>query len=203
MRYRMDRLGVEGSGAFEFYRSRLASGRVFGDYEVQLVHSIIEKNLPMEEIHEIGCGWGQLVFLLGWTGFKATGFELDERRFRGACWLNDVLAQVDEERTARVRIRNEFFPPLDRPDPARTAVIATNVVIGNPALVEHEMIWGLRRYRYAILDVERFCRQRRAEEQSAFISLVEECGLQNLGPFCDAGTDGRYYLFGFDAGPMG
>jgi hypothetical protein len=151
----------------------------------------------MEEIHEIGCGWGQLAFLLAWSGLNVTGFEADERRFRSACWLSNVLAQVDEERAARVRIRNEFFPPLDRPDPAHTAVIATNVVIGNPTLFEHEMIWGLRRYRYAIVDVERFCRQRLAEEQAAFISLVEECGLRNLGPFCDAGSAGRYYLFGF------
>jgi hypothetical protein len=197
MRYRMDQLGVDGSGAFEFYRSRLAKGQAFADYEVQLVHSIIEKNLAMEEIHEIGCGWGQLMFLLAWRGFKVTGFEADERRFRSACWLSNVMAQVDEERAARVRIRNEFFPPLDRPDAAHTAVIATNVVIGNPTLFEHEMIWGLRRYRYAIVDVEHFCRQRPAEEQSTFISLVEECGLRNLGPFCEAGSTGGYYLFGF------
>ncbi|MGE5268587.1 MAG: hypothetical protein ACM3JG_02820 [Thiohalocapsa sp.] len=195
MRYRAGRLGGDESGAFDFYRARIAAGQVFLDYEVRLLKAIIAQGLPIDEIHEIGCGWGQLVFLLAWNGFKATGFEVDERRFAGALCLHQILAQVDPSRTERARIRNEFFPPLDRPDPARSAVIATNVVIGNPHLFEEEMIWGLRRYRFAIIDVDRFCRQRRPEERPGLIALVEESGLRNLGPFCEAGADGTFYLF--------
>lgn len=199
MRYRVEKLGLEESGAFNFYRSRLESGRVFCDYEIRLVQAVIERMPSPLEVHEIGCGWGQLVFLLAWCGYRTTGFEIDIRRFRGGEFLHRLLCQIDPECGERAVIRNEFFPPLDRPDPARSLAIATNVVVSNPQFVEEQMLWALRRYRYAVLDIDRFCRLRQQEERPAFIAGVERMGLRDRGLFCDAGADGQFHLFEADA----
>lgn len=195
MHYRVALLGVEGSGAYEFYRTRLASGRVFGDYELRLVDAIIARQLPVDEVHEIGCGWGQLVLLLAWRGYRATGFEIDRSRFAGALCLHEVLGRIDETRASRAMLRHEFFPPLDRADPERSLVIATNIVTENPRFVEDQILWGLRRYRYALIDVDRFCALRRPEDHPAFLARLERSGLRNLGLLCDAGQEGHFYLF--------
>jgi hypothetical protein len=198
MGHRIEKLGVDTSGAFNFYRSRFESGRVFCDYEIQLVKEIVNRQLPVAHVHEIGCGWGQLIFLLAWSGYDATGFEIDDRRFAGADYLRRVLDQIDPDRSAGAKIRHEFFPPADRPDQSRSLVIATNVVVGDRPFVEEQMIWALRRYRFAIIDVDRFCRRRGRDDRPALIALVEEAGLKNLGLFCDAGGDGQFYLFESD-----
>jgi hypothetical protein len=195
MRYRMARLGVEASGAYDFYRIRIDSGRVFGDYELRLVDTIIARALPVDEIHEIGCGWGQLVYLLAWRGYRCTGFEMDKRRFLGADALRQILGQLDEERASRVTIRHEFFPPLRRPDPHRSLVIATNVVTENPRFFEDQMLWGLRRYRHAIIDMDRFCALRQPDQYPSFLARIEAIGLRSLGMVCDAGQEGHFYLF--------
>jgi hypothetical protein len=195
MRYRIALLGVDGSGAYDFYQTRTGSGRVFGEHEIRLVDTIAAKGLPADEIHEIGCGWGQLVFLLAWRGYRATGFELDSKRFLGADCLRRILVEIDPDHAARATIRNEFFPPLSRPDPRRSLVIATNVVISNPQFVEDQMLWGLRRYRYAIIDIDRFCTLRRPDAYPALLARAEAMGLRSLGSFWDAGPDGHFYLF--------
>lgn len=195
MRYRLALLGTEDSGAYEFYCTRLASGRVFGDYEIRLVDDIIRRRLPIQEVHEIGCGWGQLVFLLAWHGYRATGFEIDRRRFCGATCLYEILGLLDPARAGRANLRNQFFPPLDRPDANGSLVIATNIVTDNPRFVEDQILWGLRRYRYAVIDIDRFCALRGPAEHPRFLARVAQSGLRNLGLFCDAGKEGHFYLF--------
>lgn len=195
MHYRIALLGVEHSGAYEFYRTRLASGRVFGDYELRLVDAIISRQFLVDEVHEIGCGWGQLVLLLAWRRYRTTGFEIDRKRFLGAVCLHEVLSRIDEVRANRATLRREFFPPLDRPDPERSLVIATNIVTENPRFVEDQILWGLRRYRYAVIDVDRFCAPRRPKDHPSLLARIERSGLRNLGLFCDAGQEGHFYLF--------
>lgn len=194
-RDRIELLGVDASGAFEFYRSRIANGRVFNDCEIRLVSSIVDSLLPIDEIHEIGCGWGQLTFLLAWNGYNTTGFEIDIKRYAGAEYLRRMLGEIDKERARRATVYNEFFPPLRRPDSTRSLVVSTNLVIGNPQFVEDQILWGLRRYRYAVIDIDRFCCQRNADQRPSFLARVEQAGLKNLGLFCDAGNEGQYYLF--------
>src|SRR4051812_31295451 len=94
MRGRLERFGVDGSGAFRFYETRLATGNVFSRCEL-MVAETIGRGLQVEDIHEIGCGWGQLVFLLAWSGQRATGFELDGKRFVGASDFLAELRQLD------------------------------------------------------------------------------------------------------------
>jgi len=195
MRYRVAQLGLSASGAFEFYRSRLETNRVFCEYELDLVKSIIREIPQLDEIYEIGCGWGQLVFLLAWSGYNATGFEIDDRRFSGAEYFRKILCHIDESRAKRATILNEFFPPVRRPSSNLNLVISTNIVVSNPQFVEDQILWSLPRYRYSIINLDRFCRERQVSERPGFIARVEQTGLRNLGMFCDAGQDGQFYLF--------
>lgn len=195
MRYRMASLGVEGFRAHNFYRSRRATSRVFGDYEVWLAERIVERLASIRQIHEIGCGWDQLVLLLAWCGYEVTGFEVDNRRFLGAEGLRRVIAQIDKGCTAFASLRNEFFPPLEHPGCDDTPMIATSVVVSNPGLVEDQMLWALRRSRYAIVDVDRFCCERQLHERSDFAAQAEQIGLKSAGLICDAGSSGQCCLF--------
>jgi SAM-dependent methyltransferase len=203
MRYRLALLGAEDSGAYDFYRTRLATGRVFGDYEVRLIDEIMRRQLPVREVHEIGCGWGQLVFLLAWRGYDATGFEIDRRRFCGATCLREILGLIDPARAGRASLRHQFFPPLDRPDAQGSLVIATNIVVDNPRFVEDQILRGLRRYRYAVIDIDRFCAPRGPAEHPQFLVRAEQSGLRDLGLFCDAGAEGHFHLFEPSAGAGG
>ena len=195
LRRRMDELGVDASGAYNFYERRLRENRIFSEYEVRLVRNLVEQLGPIDQIHEIGCGWGQLVFLLAWCGYDTVGFEIDARRFHGGEFLRQALMEIDRDRVIRAKLRNEFFPPLDRPSGIRNLVISTNLVVDDPHLVEEQIVWALRRYHYAILDVDRFCRLRQPYERQELIALVEQAGLRSAGLFCDAGASGQYYLF--------
>ncbi len=195
MRERVATMGVEASGAFEFYRVATERGRVFNNYEIGVVELIKSRFPALTEIHEVGCGWGQLVFLLAWSGYVTTGFEIDERRYAGAAHFHRVLRDLDEPRASRARILNEFFPPLTRPNPIGTLALSTNIVIGNPRFVEEQILWGLTRYQYSVVNIDRFCYERPASERRTFIARVEAMGLTNRGLFHDAGAQGQFFLF--------
>src|SRR5262249_46364062 len=147
-----------------------------------------------DHIHEIGCGWGQLVFLLTWHGYRATGFEVDRKRFATADGMLSMLRLLDPERGARAGLRMSYFPPVEHPCKERSMVISTNIVTGNPTYIEPQMIWALRRYRYALLDAERFCRLRGPAERADFLAQLETHGFRNHGLLCDAGSSGQFYL---------
>lgn len=196
MRRRIDKLGIEASGAYNFYRSRVVANQAFSSYEVLLAQKIVDQfATSVQEVHEIGCGWGQLVFLMASCGYKSIGFEVDSKRFEGAQSLSKALERVDEACARRASIRNESFPPLDRPESGSSLVVSTNVVVSDPHLFEPQMVWALRRYKYAIIDVDRFCRLRRASERQDLIDMIGHAGLKSAGLFCDAGNDGQFYLF--------
>jgi hypothetical protein len=193
--YRVSLLGLEESGAYDFYQARLSCRRIFADYELELAKGIVANQLPVDEIHEIGCGWGQLPILLAWCGYRTTGFEIDRRRFVGASCLLSVLQQIDPARAARVTLRREFFPPLDRPQRDRSLVIATNIVTENPKYVEEQILRGVRRYGLALFDIDRFCTLRKPHEREVFLAHLKQSGLRSRGLFFDAGRQGHFYLF--------
>ena len=106
--------------------------------------------------------------MLAWCGYEATGFEVDNRRFLEAEMLRKVLAQIDERRTAHASPRNDFFLPLERPEHDNSLMIPTNVVVGNPEIPKVQTLWALKRYRYTIVDVDRFCHFRQSHERPDF-----------------------------------
>lgn len=91
--------------------------------------------------------------------------------------LLKLLGEIDEDRVVHAELQNDYFPSLDLPAASHSLAISTNVIIGDPHPVEGKMVWALRRYRYAILDVDRFCRLRRSDERQDMIALLQQAGL--------------------------
>lgn len=195
MRYRVETRGEAPSGAYEYYQDRLSAGSVISSYEIALAKAVAESGLEIENIHEIGCGWGQFVFLLAWCGYRAVGFEFDERRFQGADYFLRLLGQLDPERAALATIVEGPFPPVAWPEGKRDLVVATNLVNGDAAAAEESIICALHNYRYAIIDVDRFGRRRNAADRGELIARIEQNGLKNHGLLCDLLDEAQYYLF--------
>lgn len=195
MRERLATLGLIESGAYNFYRTRLESGRVFLNYEIRLLEEFGQGRLPIGAIDEIGCGWGQFVFLLAWNGYTVRGFEKNRDRYEGARDFKRVLRRIDAARTNRATIRCQSFPPRMWLKTKDALALGTNLVGGWTARTESKVLAGLRRYRYVLLDIDRFGIKRSAGERPALVARLEEAGLTSLGLFCDLGEDGHYHLF--------
>lgn len=197
MRQRIEQLGIEQSGALNYYDVRVRRGRVFLDYELALVHRLLACGLDIRRIDEIGCGWGQLVFLLGWNGFKTVGFESNQPRFKGATALQEVLFRADAALARNTRLINVDFPGRGRPQPEPgSMVVTTNLVYRRSRRRQLDTLAAMRRYRFVLSDIQRFFdyRQDLGQEPEA-LALFAEAGMHNPELFLDLGAGGRYYLF--------
>ncbi|MGH6980329.1 MAG: hypothetical protein ACREFC_03905, partial [Stellaceae bacterium] len=160
MHARVAALGEEGSGAYNFYGSRLRQGIAFLPYEVALLDALIEARLPAARIDDVGCGWGQFVMLLAWCGARTLGYENDRLRYATA---RELLETLGNEASAfrRVSLSRRRFPPrVIGLGVENRLVITTNIVTDLADEVEQRTIRGLRRYRYAVVNLDRFCRMR-------------------------------------------
>lgn len=61
--------GIEGSGVYTYCDSRIRQGQVFLEYEIALARKLLSCGLGIRRADEVGSGFGQLMFLLGWNGF--------------------------------------------------------------------------------------------------------------------------------------
>jgi len=189
--------GPEGSGAYNFYVQRVAREKVFLEYEIALTEKLLSCGLDITHIHEIGCGFGQLVFLLGWNGFKAVGFESNPNRARTAWRLQTILSVVDAGRTRNVTILSKAFPAWrPRLPKAGGMVVATNLVSSVTAAERRALIRGMSRYRFVVIDAQRFLdlRTEPGSEQQTLAHFAE-AGFAPPQLFLDLGQSGKFYLF--------
>jgi hypothetical protein len=197
MRDLIERSGIEASGAYNYYDSRIRQGQVFLEYEIALARKLLSCGLGIRRVDEIGSGFGQLTFLLGWNGFKTVGFEFNPQRGQSAGVLRDVLERAEPALTANIRlVRGEFpvrFGP--RPGPG-SMVLTTNLVATFSRPRQLAVLRAMRRYPFVLCDVQRFFdyRPERHQEPEA-LALFAEAGLRNPELFLDLGAGGRYYLF--------
>jgi SAM-dependent methyltransferase len=197
MEQRIEQDGADGSGAYNFYVQRVARRKVFLEYEIALVEKLLSCGLDITRIHEVGCGFGQFVFLLGCNGFQAVGFERDPNRARTAQWLRTALSLADAELTRNVTILPKAFPAWrPRPPAVGAMVVATNLVVSATAAERLALIRGMRRYRFVVIDAQRFVdlRTEPGSEQETLAHFVE-AGFAPPQPFLDLGQDGKFYLF--------
>lgn len=195
MRARVAALGEEGSGAYNFYGSRLRQGIAFLPYEVALLDALVAAKLPVARIDDVGCGWGQFVLLLAWCGARSLGYEYDAQRYLAACHFLETLAPTAPA-LRLASFSRKRFPPRALGFGARDRlVITTNIVTDLADQVEQRTIRGLRRYRYAVVNLDRFCRMRGPDDRAALIAQIEAAGLTHRGVFRDVGVDGQFHLF--------
>ena len=197
MQHRIEQEGAEGSGAFNFYVQRAARGKAFLEYEIALAEKLLSCGLDIKHVHEIGCGFGQLVFLLGWNGFQAVGFESNPDRARTALILQTVLSRTDADLTRNVTILSEAFPPHRPRFPATDAmVLATNIVTTATTAERRALVRGMRGYRFVVIDAQRFFDLRTEPgSEHETLALLAEAGFASPQLFLDLGQGGKYYLF--------
>jgi hypothetical protein len=197
MRHLLDRSGIEGSGAYNYYDTRIKRGLVFLEYEIALARKLISCDLGICRIDEVGSGFGQLMFLLGWNSFKTVGFEVNPSRARTAAALRGMLELVEPVLTGNVRLIRAEFPFLGAPPPeARSMVLTTNLVASCSRSKQLSVLRAFRRYPFVLSDVQRFFDYRpEPGQETAALALFAEAGLSDPELFLDLGAGGRYYLF--------
>ena len=225
---RITRLGEHDSGAYNFYASRARQQRIFSDYDVALARAILSRDLPVTGIHEVGAGFGQLSFLLGWNGTEIVGIDRDERTYRTGALLLEKLRLAAPEVAARIRFIGAPFPlrpetgflgyftvspnlELTRDafcadwrlfDTAGALVMTTNLVATPGSEGQLGTARAMRRYRFALVDVDRFFEPANtAAERERVFALFKEAGFTTAEPFLDIGASGCYYLFGHEDEP--
>ena len=165
--------------------------------EKSLTEKLLSCGLDIKHVHEVGCGFGQLVFLLGWNGFQAVGFEANPNRARTALMLQTVLNRVDADLTRNVTILSKAFPSRrPRLPEADAMVLTTNLVSSASAAERRALVRGMRRYQFVVIDVQRFFDLRiEPDSEHETLALFAEAGFASPQLFLDLGQGGRYYLF--------
>jgi len=196
MQHVVERQGVAQSGAYNFYDFRLRQRKVFLEYELALAQKLLSCELEIEHVHEVGSGFGQLVFLLGWNGFKAAGFELDQPRAKTGEALRSVLTLIEPELMRNITLHRHGFPSDSVPVPSRSLVLTTNFAVTSTPEAQMAIVKGMRRYRYVLIDVQRFFGLRmEIEREHEVLSLFARAGFEAPTLFLDLGPSGKYYLF--------
>lgn len=54
----LERAGIEGSGAYNYYDSRVRHGQVFLEYEIALARKLLSCGLGIRRVDEVGSGFG-------------------------------------------------------------------------------------------------------------------------------------------------
>jgi hypothetical protein len=194
LRHQIERQGVRETGAGNYYNIRVKEDYIFRSYEIELARRILTSNLDIRRVDEVGSGFGQLVFLLGWNGLKAIGLESDGARARTANALRQILELVDPQLTKNIQLVEEEFPPANMPQPEPGAmVVTTNIAATRTVDQQLAVLKAMRRYTFVLSDIMRFFDPSR--DPADTLALYARAGLQNPELFFDAGTFGRFYLF--------
>lgn len=197
LRHRLERVGVETSGAYNFYNVRVQRGELFLNYELELARALVPYAGKFRQIHEIGSGFGQLMFLLGWNGFETLGFEVDRKRAKTARDLEGILDVIDPELSKNVQLLEAEFPSLAAPRPEAHSLLLTTNLVATRSLPQKLVILGeMRKYPYVLADIQRFFELRIDEAgQRETLDLFTQGGFREPELFLDLGASGRYYLF--------
>jgi hypothetical protein len=104
---------------------------------------------------------------------------------------------ADPELTCRITLLEENFPSSAKPPPGATSlVLATNLVATRTPDQQLETVLAMRRYSFALVDVQRFFEKREDEvSQEVVLGLFAKAGFARPEQFLDLGANGRYLLF--------
>lgn len=198
LRQKIERDGIKKTGASNYYGARVDQGRLFQGYEIALAQKILSSGLGVHRIDELGSGFGQLVFLLGWNGFETFGIESDTNRIRMAKTLREALELADPELTKNINLLEGAFPGRNWVEPGDDALLVTTNVVVMRTGVDHQLsiLKDMRKYPLVICDIQRFFEQRLTrEKEEAGLALFAQAGFGEPELFLDLGAHGKYYLF--------
>lgn len=196
LRHQLERYGATHTGAYDFYKSRISRGELLQHYELAVAQELLLHRRGITQVDEIGSGYGQLVFLLGWNGFLSRGFEADSARAAMARRLRTMLALADPELTDRIELIEESFPSSVAPPGSNSLVITTNIIATRTPAQQMTIIEAMQQYSFALVDIQRFFEPRGDEaSQRRGLSMFLDAGFTNPELFLDLDQSGLYYLF--------
>ena len=190
-------LGIDRSGAYEHYNILLSRGFPIPAGEIAVLE-LIRRHFPnLKSYHEIGSGLGTLPLMLAYDGFAAVGMERDDRRhLTAAAIFRDLSTQLPYiEGNCRL-IGADFPDAVADLNVSDSMAILTDFVSTQTPQAYPKLCRGLARYRYVLLDLQRFCIKRDSEKEQE--QLVEELAAYGLSPredVIDLEYEGYYRLF--------
>lgn len=190
-------VGVQNSGAHEHYRHQLAHGLPIPPYEIKILDLIRTLFPNLSSYHEIGSGIGTLPIMLACAGFAAVGIERDEARHLTALAILRGVARDAPWVENDCRLIGAAFPEgVSDIDVSNSMAITTDIVSTQSPQEYRDVVEGLSRYRYVLMDLQRFCRKRgSAAEFDTLIDELEHLGLPLRAETIDCGQQGYYRLF--------
>ncbi len=194
---RIKLLGVDRSGAYEHYNILLSSGFPIPSYEIAIL-DLVKRRLPtLRSYHEIGSGLGTLPFMLAHDGFASVGVERDERRNLTAMAILRELGKELPSIESNCRLIGAPFPDaINDLDVSESMAILTDFVSSQTAGDYVRLCRGLTRYRYVLLDLQRFCAKREtADEHRKLVQELVSYGLVPCPEVIDLDAWGYYRLF--------
>lgn len=190
-------LGVDRSGAYEHYNILLSAGFPIPDYEIAIL-DLVKRRLPtLRSYHEVGSGLGTLPFMLAHDGFASVGIERDDRRNLTAMAILRELAKELPYVENNCRLIGAPFPDaINDLDVSDSMAILTDFVASQTPRDYVRLCHGLARYRYVLLDLQRFCTKREGSgEQERLVEELTSYGLSPCPEVIDLGGLGYYRLF--------
>ncbi|MGH6980223.1 MAG: hypothetical protein ACREFC_03365 [Stellaceae bacterium] len=197
LKQRVGLLGVDRSGAYEHYGLLLSRGFPLPAYD-RAIPDFIARRLPdQRSYHVIGSGLGTLPLLLACEGFAAVGVERDEPRHLTATAILRGLLEQMPDIEGRCRLIGAGFPEAVADlDPSESMAIVTDFVSTHSPAEYAALCHGLARYRYVLIDLQRFCLKRDTEaERAELIGDLSRFGLVASAESIDLGSEGCYRLF--------
>jgi hypothetical protein len=159
----------EKSGAQNFYLSRLDCGVMIEPYEVAVGSFLVRTLDAADQSYEVGCGYGQLPFLVACGGRRMKGLEHARGRFSGAEFLLAALAECNPGAASRLSFRKILFPAeFDfgcLADNRRNVLVFTNVVSTPIKQQEDAILATFARFDVVIVMLSYFGWHRSEEEQ--------------------------------------
>jgi hypothetical protein len=178
LRERIDALGVNASGAYGHYTALLDEGALVRPYDLAALDLVLAEVPALASYHEIGSGIGILPFLLALNGVRSVGIERDRRRHETALAIwHDLRGRTPAAENCRL-VHGSFASALADLDTLDSIAIFTDFVStqsDNELAAIHD---GLKRYRYVLVDLHRFCVKRDfPDEQRALVRRMNSLGL--------------------------
>ena len=201
MHDRIERMGVTESGAYNFYQARVNNQTLITDMEASLAQRIVALDPGLQQAHEVGAGVATLSIAMAACGVRTHAIERETRRFEALeevfIALNAAEPDIGEQLTAAKELFGYKEEEADLR--ARSVVVATNIIATLTDEQKDFILRGIKQYRYAIIDVQRFLVMRNtpAEHEELFASLVKD-GFSTPVPVLDHGMAGRYYAISTD-----
>lgn len=194
---RIQLLGVDRSGAYDHYNRLLAEGFPIRSYEIAILELVRQQFPGLRSYHEIGSGLGTLPFMLAHEGFAAVGVERDDRRHLTATTILRELSAKLPQIESNCRLIGAPFPDAVADlDVSNSMAILTDFVASQTPRDYKRLCRTLARYRYLLLDLQRFCVKRDArQEQEQLVEELAAHGLRPRGEAFDLGSEGCYWLF--------